>query len=349
MKKSLTITIALLCALASFLPELHAAEEDEIALVKLRPDVRVAINNGLRFIASQQHDDDGRFSTGGSKNTHETSIALMAFMLQGHIPGQGKYGEVMENGLSYLIAKGEEQDGFLGSGTNHAAMYEHALAVLALSEAWGHSKNPKLRKVLRDAVDITLRAQNDQGGWRYTPKPKDADLSMTAMHIVALNSAREAGIAVPQSTIDRAAEYVVSCQNEETHGFAYTAQGGHAKASFPVSAAGTLALILSGKRDDHSVRRGMAYLKDYDESKFSPEESERGFKFFFYSHYYAIQCMYQSGEEDFKDWYPKILKTLLETQEDDGSWKSGFGGVYGTGMAILISGVPYRYLPIYQR
>jgi len=349
MKKALTTTIVLLCTLASFLPELHAAEEDEIALVKLRPDVRVAINNGLRFIASQQQEDDGRFCTGGSKNTHETSIALMAFMLQGHIPGQGKYGEAMENGLSYLIRKGEEQDGFLGSGTNNASMYEHGLGVLALSEAWGHSKNPKLRKVLRDAVDITLRAQNDQGGWRYTPKPKDADLSMTAMHIVALNSAREAGIAVPQSTIDRAAEYVVSCQNEETHGFAYTAQGGHAKASFPVSAGGTLALMLSGKRDDLSVRRAMNYLKDYDDSKFSPEDSEREFKFFYYAHYYGIQAMYQSGEEDFKDWYAQILKTLLETQEDDGSWKSGHGGVYGTGMAILIAGVPYRYLPIYQR
>ncbi len=347
MKKSLTITTALLCALACFLPETHAAEEDEIALLKLRPDVRVAVNNGLRFIAAQQQ-DDGRFCTGGSKNTHETSIALMAFMLQGHIPGQGKYGEAMENGLSYLIAKGEEQDGFLGSGANNASMYEHGLGVLALSEAWGHSKNPKIRKVLRNAVDITLRAQNDQGGWRYQPKPNDADLSMTAMHLVALNSAREAGIAVPQSTIDRAAEYVVSCQDEETGGFAYTGVG-RKTASFPVSAGGTLALMLSGKRDDLTVRRGMAYLKDHDDIKFSPEESERGFPFFYYAHYYAIQVMYQSGEEDFKDWYPKILKTLLETQEDDGSWSSGHGGVYGTGMAILISGVPYRYLPIYQR
>jgi hypothetical protein len=348
MKKSLTTTIVLLCALASFLPELHAAEEDEIALVKLRPDVRVAVNNGLRFIESQQH-DDGRFSTGGARNTHETSVALMAFMLQGHIPGQGKYGLAMENGLDYLIAKGEEQDGFLGSGTNSGGMYEHGLAVLALSEAWGQSKNPKLRKVLRDAVDVTLRAQNDKGGWRYTPKPKDADLSMTAMHLVALNSAREAGIAVPQSTIDRAVKYVISCQNEETGGFTYHPTGRRGAGAFPISAAGPLALILSGKRDDHSVRRGITYLKDYDDSKFSFEESERGFPFFFYAHYYAIQVMYQSSEEDFKDWYPKILMTLLETQEDDGSWKSGHGGVYGTGMAILISGVPYRYLPIYQR
>ncbi|MBC8240415.1 MAG: hypothetical protein H8E30_08055 [Alphaproteobacteria bacterium] len=344
MKTALTTTIALLCTLASFLPELHAAEEDEIALVKLRPDVRVAINNGLRFIESQQH-DDGRFSTGGARNTHETSVALMAFMLQGHIPGQGKYGLAMESGLSYLIAKGEEQDGFLGSGTNHAAMYEHGLAVLALSEAWGQSKNPKLRKVLRDAVDVTLRAQNDKGGWRYTPKPEGADLSMTAMHLVALNSARESGIAVPQASIDRAVKYVISCQGQESGGFTYIPAGGRLEGVFPVSAAGTLALILSGKRDDHSVRRGITYLKDYDDSKFS----EGGVKFPFYAHYYAIQCMYQSGEEDFKDWYPKILKTLLETQNDDGSWKSGFGGVYGTGMAILISGVPYRYLPIYQR
>ena len=341
MKTALTITIALLCTLASILPELPAAEKDEIALVKLRPEVRVAVNNGLRFIASQQQ-DDGSFST--TKSTYDTSIALMAFMLQGHIPGQGKYGEAMEKGLSYLIAMGEEQDGFLGSGTNHAAMYEHALGVLALSEAWGQSKNPKIRKVLRKAVDITLRAQSDKGGWRYTPKPKDADLSMTAMHVVALNSAREAGIAVPQSTIDRAVKYVLSCQGEESGGFTYTATGGRQEGVFPVSAAGTLALILSGKRDDHTVRRGIDYLKDHDESKFSSKQPH-----FYYAHYYAIQCMYQSGEEDFKAWYPKILKTILETQEDNGSWNASPGGVYGTGMSILIAGVPYRYLPIYQR
>ncbi|MDA0277016.1 MAG: prenyltransferase, partial [Proteobacteria bacterium] len=110
---------------------------------------------------------------------------------------------------------------------------------------------------------------------------------------------------------------------------------------------GTLALILSGKRDHHTVRRGMAYLKDYDASKFTYQDS----RFFYYAHYYAIQCMYQSGEEDFKAWYPKVLQTLLEAQEDDGSWGNygNRGSVYSTGMAILIAGVPYRYLPIYQR
>ncbi len=345
MKTALTITIALLCTLASILPELPAAEKEEIALVKLRPEVRVAVNNGLRYIASQQK-DDGRFATGGSKNTYETSIALMAFMLQGHIPGQGKYGEAMEKGLSFLISKGQEQDGFLGSGNNNASMYEHGLAVLALSEAWGQSKNPKLRKVLREAVNITLRAQSKEGGWRYTPEPKDADISMTAMHVVALNSAREAGIAVPQASIDRAAEYVEGCQNEESGGFGYST-GKRGKGNVARTAAGTLSLILSGKRDDHSVRRGITYLKDHDDTKFSSEGDK--IKSFHYAHYYAIQAMYQSGEEEFKAWYPKILKTLLKMQEDDGSWKSAHGGVYGTGMSILVVGVPYRYLPIYQR
>jgi len=60
--------------------------------------------------------------------------------------------------------------------------------------------------------------------------------------------------------------------------------------------------------------------------------------------------MYQAGDEHFNKWYPKISEALPKKQNEDGSW-----GVYGrsnpvaTGFAILTLGVPYRYLPIYQK
>lgn len=342
MRTPFKIAMLLLLFTASFQPGLCAAEdthEDEIALVKLRPEVRIAINNGLRFIAAQQK-DDGSFGN----DTHQAAVGLMAFLLQGHIPGQGEYGDVMEGCISYLIRKGEEQDGFLGSGTHNGGMYEHGLAVLALSEAWGQSKNPKIREVLREAVNVLLRSQNEKGGWRYSPKIMPADISVTAMQLVGLCSAREAGIAVPQKSIDKAAEYILSCQEEESGGFGYSAPS---KPGFPRSAAGTLALMLSGKREHHSVRRGIMYLKDAEDSKFNPEESKEAY---YYSHYYAIQSMYQSSENDFKIWYPKIIKELLRAQEPNGSIGTrGHGAVYSTSMSILVLGVPYRYLPIYQR
>ena len=87
-------------------------------------------------------------------------------------------------------------------------MYEHGLATLALSEVWGMSDNAKLRDSLKRAVQIILRSQNREGGWRYHPRPEDADLSVTVMQIVALASAREAGIYVPDETIEKALSFV---------------------------------------------------------------------------------------------------------------------------------------------
>lgn len=342
MRTTLKMAMLLLVFIASFQSALCAdreTHEDEIALVKLRPEVRIAINNGLRFIAAQQK-DNGAFGN----DSHQPAVALMAFLLQGHIPGQGEYGEVMEGCISFLVSKGKEQDGFLGTGTHHGGMYSHGLALLALSEAWGQSKNPDIREVLRDGVDVLLRCQNEKGGWRYSPKIMPADISVTAMELVALCSAREAGIAVPQKSIDRAAEYILGCQEEESGGFGYAGPSGP---GFPRSAAGTLALMLSGKRDHHSVRRGMNYLKSEDDAKFDMEAKKEAYH---YAHYYAVQAMYQASEKDFKDWYPKIIKELLKSQEASGSIGTGtHGPVYSTSMSILVLGVPYRYLPIYQR
>ena len=59
--------------------------------------------------------------------------------------------------------------------------------------------------------------------------------------------------------------------------------------------------------------------------------------------------MYQSGEADFNAWYPKITKALLAKQGENGSWSISEGEAYSTSLAILIMGVPYRFLPIYQR
>ena len=71
---------------------------------------------------------------------------------------------------------------------------------------------------------------------------------------------------------------------------------------------------------------------------------------FHYTHYYAVQAMYQSGDADFRAWYPKISTEIVAKQsKNDGSWSGSYGQAYGTSLSILILGVPYRYLPIYQR
>lgn len=324
---------------------INAQEEptQRVSVARLTPEVRTAITRGLEYLAKPGiQNDDG--SWGGTANpVAETSLSLMAFMLQGHIPGRGKYGLKMDNGIVYLVNKGRSQRGFLGTPNNHAGMYEHGLAILALSEAWGQSKNPNIKRALLAAVDITLKAQNKEGGWRYNPEPRDADLSMTVMQLVGLNSAKESGIAVPDATMQKATEYVLKCQDNTSGGFKY--MPGSGEPGFARTAAGVMSLIMCGHLRHKATQRGLAFLKAYPSEK----KFDKNYPRFHYSHYYAIQAMYQSGEADFQAWYPKISATILSKQSQDGSWHGAHGQAYGTALSILILGVPYRYLPIYQR
>ncbi|MFP6855830.1 MAG: prenyltransferase/squalene oxidase repeat-containing protein [Roseibacillus sp.] len=345
LRTTLVAALAAASLLTTSVPFAQAQEEragQSVGVARLTPEVRASITKGLEYLAKDGVQNPNGSWGSSSNPVAETSVGLMAFMLKGYVPGRGRYGRIMDKAISYLITKGREQRGFLGTPNNHAGMYEHGLAVLALSEAWGQSKNPRLKTTLRRAVDIILRSQNSAGGWRYNPEPRDADLSMTVMQLVALNSAREAGISVPDATIEQATKYVLSCQDESSGGFRYMPNSG--EPGFARTAAGVMSLIMCGQRRHKATQRGLAFLKAYPDRKF-----DKNYPRFHYSHYYAVQAMYQAGETDFQAWYPKIAATILSKQEQDGSWKGAHGQVYGTGFSILILGVPYRYLPIYQR
>lgn len=313
------------------------AQRAGVQVAELSAEAERAIDRGLRYLATQQQ-PDGSF--GGRYNTATTAVTLMAFMLQGHFPDRGEHGPMLAKAVDFLIEKGKRQDGYLGG--KHHGMYEHGLATLALSEAWGESDRDDLRETLKAAVDVIFRSQHQTGGWRYEPRPTDQDLSVTAMQIVALASAKEAGILIPDQVIDDAVRYVRACQNPFDGGFSYRIH--ERNSGFARSAAGTMALMITGHHDSPEVQRGVDYLLRAGDRKFADTD------FYYYAHYYAIQVMYQAGDRRYQQWYPRIRDRLIKTQHNDGRWRGGRGGdVYSTGMSILVLGVPYRFLPIYQR
>jgi len=334
---ALALLLAPLLAAAPLRPARAATTRVQIA--ELSPQAETAIEKGLRYLARTQNKDG---SWGTRFPAAMTGLSMMAFMLKGYFPEKGQYAKTLDPALAWLLKRGKEGGGYLG-GTNQG-MYEHALATLALSEVWGMTNKEEVRDILKRAVTIILRSQNDAGGWRYQPQPIDADISVTVMQIVALASAAEAGILVPAQTIKKATEYIKKCQHPLQGGFGY--QPGGSNPSLSSSAAGLLSLLMCGERDSKVIKKGIEYL-----TRLPKEEFDKT-KFYHYGHYYAVQAMYQAGENHYQDWYPKIHDALLKKQRDDGSWL-GDGGesdpAYGTSMSILILGVPYRFLPIYQR
>ncbi len=320
------------------------APPEPVTVAELSPAAEKAISRGLAYLNHNQHKDG---SWGYQYLITHTALALLAFMVQGHVPGEGVYGQSMDMAITYLIESAKRHDGYFADETSQV-FYQHSYATLALAEVWGQSKRPEIGPALRRAVDITLYSQRPGGGWRYTPTPTGeeggSDLSCTGTAIQGLVSAKEAGILVPERVLRRALKQVRNHQSRETGLFIYSSgdeavRGG----SLFCSGIGPLSLALLGDRASTMFKAGMVILLKY------PDHSFEQANHYHLSHYYATQSCYQAGDASFNYWYSRISKVLLKQQQGDGSWTGSQSSEFATALCVLILGVPYRYLPIYQR
>ncbi|MEI8373219.1 MAG: prenyltransferase/squalene oxidase repeat-containing protein [Planctomycetota bacterium] len=318
-------------------PSLDALDDaDTSALLDRRTEA--AIQRGLQFLKSSQG-KDGRWEADDGNTVGFTAFSMIALMLNGHAPNKKQpYGETLTKAVNALLKEPEGQvTGYMGSN-----MYAHGLATLALSEAWGQTdKDDKVQETLKAAVKVILRAQNEAGGWRYDPQPGSADVSVTAMQVVALAAARQAGIFVPDETINRAVRYVNMCHQTSRGGFSYMA--GLGDSGFSRTAAATFSLMMLGRHEFKEVKDGVRFLQ-----KEAPEALKNA-DHYMYGHYYAALVMYQAGSQEFKDWYPRIRDIMLSRQAANGSFGSGGRSAYDTATALIILSIPYGYVPAYQR
>lgn len=315
--------------------------DDPIEGNELTPEVLAAIDRGLEYLAKAQNNDGGYGGTGGyAGHVGITGLAGLAFLSQGSVPGCGKYGKNVSLCLDFILAH-TGRSGFISGDVSSGPMYGHGFATLFLAETYGMSGRPDVREKLSRAVDLIVRTQNDQGGWRYQPIKFDADLSVTICSIMALRAARNNGIKVPKATVDKAIEYVKASQNPDG-GFSYTL--GSRSSAFPRSAAGVCSLFNCGIYTGDEIDKGLAYLM-----KQKPGGGGRNTGHYYYGHYYAAQAMFIAGGIYWKEWWPAISGELVSKQSSDGTWSGSVGQEYCTAMACIILQIPNRYLPILQR
>src|SRR5208337_3873735 len=164
----------------------------------LTPDTDGAIQSGLAWLAKSQN-ADGSFGTGTYRgNIAVTSLAGLAFMSAGSSPGRGPHGSQIDKALAFVM-ENTSPSGFIAvaSSSTHGPMYSHGFGTLFLAEAYGMTHRPEIREKLQKAVRLIIDTQNNEGGWRYQPVRRDADLSVTICQINALRAARNAGLYVP--------------------------------------------------------------------------------------------------------------------------------------------------------
>ena len=317
-------------------PEKTAAE-------MVTPAAEKAIQDGLAYLAAHQQ-EDGSFGTGGYRgNVALCGLAGLAFISGGSTPDRGPYGSHVSKCIDYLLLHTKES-GFIvhAESAGYGPMYGHGYATLFLAECHGMSQRPGLREKLAKAVALIVDTQNKDGGWRYQPQRLDADISVTVTEVMALRAAKNAGIHVPQQTIDRCIDYVKRSQNLDG-GFMYMITGG--ESAFPRSAAGVVALQSAGIYESSEITKGITYLMT-----FLPQpDAVRQENYYYYGHYYAVQAMWHAGGDYWNRWYPAVRDELIANQHQDGSWTDPISDDFATSMALLVLQTPNNYLPIFQR
>lgn len=330
---------------------IRAAESPSIDSRELvSPETDAAIQRGLTWLASRQQ-ADGSFGPITSFNRYRLNPAVnalcgLALLSSGSTPGRGPYGKAIDRCLD-LILRFSSPTGFIAEPDatyDQSPMYGHGFAALFLAEVLGMSPRREVRGATHRAVQLIVDTQNREGGWRYFPEPREADISVTVCQIMALRAAHNAGLAVPRATIEKAVAYILRCQNPDG-GFKYQPLAG-GESLFPRSAAALVALYTSGIEAAGAIEAGLAYMRRFAPGSASVQD--RGY--YFYAQYYAVQAAWHAGGEIWTNWYPGMRDELLRQQMSAGQWTDpGIGPEYATAMALVALQLPNNFLPIFQR
>jgi prenyltransferase beta subunit len=315
--------------------------------VRVDDKTDAVIKSALKFLVAKQL-PNGAWGSAEEEQRHPIAITgytLMAFQAAGQLPGEGEFGKSVSSGMQYLL-DATAPDGIMGNRGDGQYMYGHGVAAIALAELYGQTRSPAMRPKLEKIIRVIIASQNPEGGWRYRPIAHDADISVTVLQVVALRAAKNAGLEIPQTTIDNAVKYVKRCYHPATGGFTY--QPNH-DPGFARTAAAIYSLQVCGLYDDEMVKKGAQYLlknnKNHDQ-------------WFTYGNFYAAPALYMIGGDTWKNWYAEIKNTLLKavsTKGETAYWEGKLdqghtvGQVYCTAVYTMILAMPYHYIPLYQR
>ncbi len=142
-------------------------------------------------------------SGGGSDvNVALTGYALLCYLGAGYDHKFGTYRTTVQKALDYLLSA-QKPDGLIG-----VRNYEHAVAAMALAEAYGMTSDPTLRAPAQKAITLLVsrQARNDAKeadkpygglGWDYVDgNPARNDSSVSGWCVMALKSAVASGLNV---------------------------------------------------------------------------------------------------------------------------------------------------------
>ena len=343
----LGVLILLVCG---FAPLNCQAQSLEIRTGDAVPhDVRELYDRGLQFLAKTQD------AQGGWPSNHRGAgvpgMAVMCFMASGEDPNFGMYAGNVRRAIRNIITAQDKQTGYFGG-----SMYHHGFAMLGLAEAYGAVDDRNLwpsgpsaeQLTIGQSLELAVRAAvtsqktNSMGAWRYSPSGNDADTSVAGAVLMGLLAARNAGIEVPDESIDKAISYFVK-MTASSGQVAYSGGIGGFNESLARISIGTLVYAIGRRKVFPQYKQTLNYLKD----KIGGGSSGHGG--IEYQSYYQAQAFFQGDIDAWDKWNKTLVRRLKTTQKDDGSIDGSQGTYVGTTLSLLALAVNYRFLPIYER
>jgi len=316
-----------------------------------------------------KHDPKDDRCTGAGQPNHDvgvTGLALLAFMGDGSTTRIGPHKDAVTRGLKWLRGQQDQETGLFGVKSGHTFLYDHAIASLAMCEAYYFSKSPLLKHTAQKSVDYIHRARNPYMAWRYdVPPVGDNDTSVTSWMVFALSSAKDAGLEVEEKAFQGALAWLDEATDPETGRIGYDAKGSRssrvpgANVHFSpehgeaMTAAGLLCRFFLGQNPkDDPIMLEHADLLLRKPPEWDPEKHVVDMYYWYYGSY----AMFQMGGRHWKGWNKAMKAAVLRSQRTGGAakgswdpvgpWGYSGGRVYSTAMMALCLEVYFRYARI---
>jgi hypothetical protein len=229
-------------------------------------------------------------------------------------------------------------------------MYCHAMATIALCEAYALTGDERLREPVERAVAFLVNARARDGlAWRYSPGDRVGDTSILGWVVMALKSAREVGIAIPSTVQTGTLGWLAKVSSGDSGGLArYQPQD-------PVTPTMTAEAwvcrqFLGVGGPSAASSEAAAYLLAH-----GPKADTCNL----YYWYYGTLAMYQHGGDAWYRWNAQVRDEIVRRQRtrghssgswdpDDSPYGAKGGRIYCTALATLSLEVYYRYLRLYD-
>jgi hypothetical protein len=324
-----------------------------------------AVVKGLAWLAYHQEADghwDAKKFGGLKVDTAMTSLSLLAFLGAGHTEKVGQHKETVRRAVAWLKSK-QAANGLVfdttDEGGHRGIGYPTAMATMALAEAAGMANVSDTKAAAQKAIDYCCNVhQQGEGseklGWRYGPKSA-GDISVTGWFIMALKSAKMAGLKVDHQAFEGGIAFLDKCEIKNAGGDA--SYGPASKYSYTPgsdsnhrrSAIGNLARQFLGWKKADLQASVELFVNDGG----VPSWGANGEKVDMYYWYYGTLCVFQQDGDIWRKWNAAMIPTLVDNQckqgDDAGSWepKGAFSNEWGrvgqTALATMCLEVYYRY------